>query len=189
MADNQSEDISVLEENAKKFDPSLLDKDPSELTSEQVKVIQQNSKNVFGMSRHYKGKLDEAKPKPPTPGQAEPSKLNEPTPPADDFAETKATVERLNTAEEKRQFGHSNNLSPEETDEVFAYAKGAGIKPSEALSKPFVKSALENIRQNARASGATPGSSNRSPKVEGKTFQEMNDGERRKNFNAVVKGL
>jgi len=93
---------------------------------------------------------------------------------------------RLETSEEKRQFGHAHGLSPEETDHVFAYATGMNVKPQEALDKPFIKSGLSAIRAQQRADQATPGPSARSPRVEGKTFSEMTADERRKNFTTVV---
>jgi hypothetical protein len=98
-------------------------------------------------------------------------------------------VATLKQSEEKRLFGYEHKLSPEETDRVFAYANGVGKKPAEVLPDPFVKNALDGMRSAARREGATPGSSSRSPVVDGKNFNEMNTDDKRKNFGAVVAAL
>lgn len=102
--------------------------------------------------------------------------------------ENKATAERLarlEQTEEKRTFGYQNNLSPEEADQVFAYAKGMGISPKDALEKPFVKSGIETIRTQRKAESAIPGSSFRSPKIEGRSFAELKPEDRKKSFAEV----
>ena len=109
------------------------------------------------------------------------------TPPAKEAdEEIRSKVEKLSVAEEKRTFGYHNGLSPEETDEVFAYASGAGIKPTEAKDKPFVKAAIDSIRAQRRAEGAVPDPSSDSIRVDGKSFAEMNDTERKQNMSKVL---
>lgn len=106
--------------------------------------------------------------------------------PTEDLNEIKGKIGKLEQSEEKRSFGHQNNLSPEETDEVFAYANGMGLSAKDALQKPFVKSAIEATRAQKRMESNLPGSSNRAPKVDGKSWTDMDDNERRKNFGAVA---
>lgn len=96
-------------------------------------------------------------------------------------------VAGLKLSEEKRQFGHANSLSPEETDTAFALAAGLGKKPNDVLDLPFFKSGLESTRRTARNAGATPGPSGRAPViVEGKAWKDMSPEERSKNFGGVV---
>lgn len=111
----------------------------------------------------------------PTPTQPEPI-----APAADE------RIKRLEMAEDKRQFGHAHGLSPEETDHVFAFAQGTGIKPKDALESAFIKNGLEAMRRQAKVDAATLGPSSRSPIVEGKTVKEMTSEERKKNFGKIV---
>jgi len=103
--------------------------------------------------------------------------------------ETDSRIKRLEMAEEKSQFGHAKGLAPEETDHVFGFAQGMGIKPSEALDHPFVKNGLDAMRAAARAGSATPGPSSRSPIVEGKSWNDLNTEEKRKHFPDMVKSI
>jgi hypothetical protein len=96
--------------------------------------------------------------------------------------EVVARISKLETVEQKRQFGYANGLSPEETDKAFAYAKGLEIKPEDALKDEFFKNALDSHRSSERQSGNTPRPSSRLPRVEGKTFEEMKPDEKRKNW-------
>jgi hypothetical protein len=96
-------------------------------------------------------------------------------------------VAELKLEREKRQFGHHHGLSPEETDYAFELAHG---KPTEeTLKSDFFQGGLERLRAKSRTDSATPGSSNRSPKVEGKTFRESSNDEREKGFGNFVAGL
>lgn len=73
--------------------------------------------------------------------------------------DVKATVQQLKLAEDKRQFGYENGLSPQEVDAIFK------INPNpskETLEDPFVKGGLERIRSQNRTEANTPRSSSRS---------------------------
>lgn len=94
-------------------------------------------------------------------------------------------VKELKLAERKRQFGYRHNLSPEETDKLFRFTPADG-DPEETLKDPFFETALSESRKAARAADATPSSSNRSVKVEGKTFAQMTPEERKANWDKFV---
>lgn len=106
------------------------------------------------------------------------------TPPGD--SELKKQVEHLTLAEEKRQFGHANQLSPEETDRAFDFARGRGVQPKDILSDPFFKGGLESFRATTRTQRGIPSPSHRAPTVEGKAFKDMTPDERSKNFPKVA---
>lgn len=94
-------------------------------------------------------------------------------------------IQELKVAEQKRQFGYKHSLSPEETDRLFKFA-GNG-DPAEALNDPFFQAGLKEFRRSQRIAEATPSSSNRSSKIDGKTFAEMTEEERQKNWTKVIK--
>lgn len=173
-----------------KFDVSLLEKlqtDPTSVTPEEAKLISENSKALFAQKNHWKEKATD-----PETGKSFKDLLSEKKDepikpqPTEGLNEIKEDVGKLKQSEEKRSFGHSKNLSPEETDEVFAYATGMGISAKDALEKPFVKAAIEATRTQKRAESNIPGASNRAPRVDGKTWNDMDDKEKRKNFGEVV---
>lgn len=99
----------------------------------------------------------------------------------EELQEIRETVNKLSLAEQKRQFQYENNLSPEQTDKVFAITS----KPTkETLEDPFVKAGLEAIRQQQRVSEATPSPSGRSSTHNGKTFKDMTPDERQAAMDA-----
>jgi len=182
------------------FDESKLPKfsevDASNATPEQVAELVKAGQTLLGLTKHYRGKavdptsgrpyaelLEEAKkttPSTPTPPA---------TPPGAQDDDLKPRLAKLETAEEKRQFGHANGLNPEETDNLFGFAAGMNLKPAEAMTHPFFKSGLAALRQERNVGDATPGPSGRAPTVEGKSFGEMSNEERKKNFPAIVKAV
>lgn len=102
----------------------------------------------------------------------------------EELQEIRETVNKLSLAEQKRQFQYENNLSPEQTDKVFAITS----KPTkETLEDPFVKAGLEAIRQQQRVSEATPSPSGRSATHNGKTFKDMTPDERQAAMDARFK--
>jgi len=111
---------------------------------------------------------------------------------ADASDELRSNVSTLMQAEDKRGFGYANGLSPEETDEVFAYATGKGISPADAKESPIMKAALESMREQRRADEATPGASRRAPLFNGKTFSDVvtdektSDADKQKAFETLV---
>jgi len=194
MAENQdsfADDPKVGDEELKGVN-LFQDVDPATATPEQVAAIVKTGKTLLVQKKQWRERaIDPATGKPfkelLADAQAKPDiKPNPPNPAEPTTPETEGRLKRLELSEDKRQFGHAKELTPEETDHVFAFAQGTGLKPSEALEHPFVKSGLESLRRARKADGATPGPSSRSPVVEGKTFSEMNTDEKRKNFEKVV---
>jgi hypothetical protein len=166
--------------------PKFSDIDPNSATPEQVDTLVKANQKLFGLTKHYsdKAKKLSEKPKETTPAPTNPTPPASPTPAGDD--DLRKDVQSLKLVEEKRQFGHANSLTPEETDHLFAFATGMGLKPADAMNHPFFKSGLTALRQEAKTGEATPGPSRRAPIVEGKTWDEMTREERQKNFGKVV---
>lgn len=101
----------------------------------------------------------------------------------EDLQEVTKTVRELKLLETKRQFGYEHNLSPQEVDAIYK------INPNpskETLEDPFVKGGLAAIRAKKSVENAIPGSSKRSPSVNGKSFAEMTKEERAKNWTTVI---
>lgn len=168
---------------------TLPEVDPTAATPEQVEQLVTVAKTALGQKAHWRAKAIDPETGKPFKELLEATKSTLPTKPptpAELTPEADARLKRLEMSEEKRQFQFANNLTPEEADNVFAVASGMGIKPSEALTHPFVKSGLEALRQTNKARSATLSPSSRSPVVEGKSFKDMDAKERAKNFSQVV---
>lgn len=167
--------------------PKFADIDPANATLEQVDGLVKANQKLLGLTKHYSEKAKKLSEKPretaPAPTTTPPAP---PAPAADD--DLGKRLGKLETSEQKRQFGHANSLTPEETDNLFAFASGMGLKPADAMVHPFFKNGLAALRQEAKVNSATPGPSRRAPIVEGKTFGEMTDAERKKNFSQIVAG-
>lgn len=102
----------------------------------------------------------------------------------DDDFDPKEAISRLELAERKRQFAYENQLSPDETDRLFKI----NPNPSKAdLDDPFVKAGIEGLRAKKRIENGTPSPSSNSPKINGKTFEEMDDADRAKNYEAMMR--
>lgn len=79
------------------------------------------------------------------------------------------------------------NLDAEDVDEVIAYAKGKGISYEEALNSAVIKAHLKVKQTREKIANATPHSSSKSTVVNGKTWDEMSEDERRKNYTTLLK--
>lgn len=173
-----NEDVSV---------PTIAD--PTKATPDEVAALLKSAKTLSAQKGHWRKKAVE-----PTSGKtyaelytdAQKKITPEPKPSTGDIAEVKTTVDRLAKSEEKRTFGYQHQLDPEETDKLFAYAAGAGMKPADALKDEFFKNALTAHRTAKRNSNATLGPSNRRPTVEGKDFDTLPKADKRKNFGAFL---
>jgi hypothetical protein len=73
------------------------------------------------------------------------------------------TVQSLELAERKRQFGYENNLSPAETDYLFKINQSP---TKDLLEDPFVKGGIDAIRKQKRVEDNTPSSTSRTPRFE-----------------------
>lgn len=91
----------------------------------------------------------------------------------------KQTVQSLQLAETKRQFGYQNGLSPEETDHIF---KINSNPTKEILEDPFVKGGLQAIRAKKRLEDNTPSSSSRSPRFELPKKEDLTPDDKQKAF-------
>lgn len=98
-------------------------------------------------------------------------------------------VQSLKDDRQLRVFQHANGLTPEQADEVFAYARGMKIEPKDAMEKPFMKKVLEQMKSETEVANATLSPSRRSPvQIGGKTFKDMSVEERRKSFSQIARG-
>lgn len=93
------------------------------------------------------------------------------------------TVQSLQLAETKRQFGYQNGLSPEETDHIF---KINSNPTKEILEDPFVKGGLQAIRAKKRVEDNTPSSSSRSPRFELPKKEDLNADDKQKAFEEFM---
>lgn len=91
----------------------------------------------------------------------------------------KQTVQSLQLAETKRQFGYQHGLSPEETDHIF---KINSNPTKEILEDPFVKGGLQAIRAKKRVEDNTPSSTSRSPRFELPKKEDLNADDKQKAF-------
>lgn len=94
------------------------------------------------------------------------------------------TVKELQLAEQKRQFGYANNLSPEETDAVF---KLSANPTKEVLEDPFVKGGLAALRAKKRVSENIPSSSSRSGSFKLPSKEEATPESKQKAYEEFVK--
>jgi len=93
-------------------------------------------------------------------------------------------VSYLKEEAQKRIFQHANKLTPEQVNEVFAYAKGSGLEPKDALEKAFMKKVLTQMKTDDDNAKASLPPSRRSPiQTGGKSFKDMTVEERRKTFS------
>lgn len=103
----------------------------------------------------------------------------------EDVQDVKATVAQLQLAEQKRQYGYDNGLSPEETDKVFQLT---GNKPNkEVLEDSFVKGGLEALRNKKRLADNTPSASHGSATfAAGKNPETMTATEKQEEFEKLM---
>lgn len=128
------------------------------------------------IAKRYKKKVVE-KPEP----VAEPKKQLKETKEKDpDVADR---ISRLEQSEKKREFGYMNGLSPEETDLVFRFNPNP---TKEDLDNPFVKGGLGAIRASQKQKSNTPSSGSSAPTFKGKSFNELSEEEKEKNFEAFM---
>jgi len=96
----------------------------------------------------------------------------------------RSVVEKLALADDKRNFQHANNLTPEETDYVFRFS--GKDDPKKALENAFVKAGIEALRSQRAAENATPNSSARSTSIGGKNWEDMDKNEQSQNFDKIA---
>lgn len=148
-----------------------------------VEKLTKGFKTAIAQKQYWRGKATTKAPVPPVDSTTKPPVQN------DEITRLAGDVATLTQIEAKRQFGHAHSYSPEIVDAIFGYANGVGKKPDDVLGDAFIKQAITGMQSQTRRDGNTPGPSNRSPKVEGKTFGEMDNEERKKHFGSVVGNL
>ncbi len=190
MTNDNGDENLTLDDKQPGF--KVEDIDPDTATAEQIEQLKKTAQTALAQKAHWKDKaIDPETGKPYKEILSEkkdtPQSPDNPAPPAaESQKELESRLKNLEVVEEKRKFGFANSYSPEETDQIFAYAQGLGIKPEDAKETPFMKAGIEAFRAANRTSSATPRPSSRSTVVEGKTFAEMKPDEKRKNFDKVV---
>ena len=98
--------------------------------------------------------------------------------------ELQKDVTYLKEESQKRVFQHANKLTPDQVNEVFAYAKGSGIEPKDALEKTFMKNVLKQMVTDEENANASLPPSRRAPiQVGGKSFKDMTPEQRKKAFS------
>lgn len=151
--ENQDADKDLDLDLESEENKNLSEEDKVKKLTDTNKKLFERAKKAEGFEKQADGTWVKKQPKP------DPKPL--PTKKVEHDDELKNTVAGLALAEEKRQFGYQNGLSPEETDAVFKI----NPKPTkETLEDPFVKGGLEAIRAKKRVDSNTPGSNSRSPK-------------------------
>lgn len=193
MGENDNNDAGILtdEQADQALDiPKVELKEGEETVSvpaATIKQLQQTAATALAQKKHWRGKAIDPATGTPYKDIAATRKQDNGNTTTSEPSALEKDVAGLKLSEEKRQFGHANSLSPEETDTAFSLAQGMGKKPSDVLDLPFFKAGLESTRRTARNAGATPGPSGRAPVVvEGKAFKDMTPEERQKNFSGVV---
>ena len=185
-----SDDItpqSGAETGTQEFDTSglpdfgKLAENAENATVEEVIAAAKAAQTLLGKAKHFYEKANR------------PPKVETPTPQTPARAEVdddiRKDIEGLKLSEQKRQFGYRYQYDPEETDQLFAFAKGMGITPEKAMEHPFFKGGLEASREQRRASGAIPGPSSRSPVIEGKPVNKLSGQEIGKDYAKVAEAV
>lgn len=167
--DGTSPAEEVAEENLEiNLDEEMIEDEPTENVEElkaQLAKKDQAMKQILA-----RAKAAEAKTK----------NINKPEPKKGrDKDDIRETVEQLRLAEQKRQFGYANKLSPEETDYLF---KLSPTPSSELLNDPFIKGGLEAIRKSKRVEDNTPALGSRSPRFELPKKENMTPADKQKAF-------
>jgi len=180
------EDVTKTPDQEDEEIQELIDteEDVEESSAEELKAKLAKSKELLKEAiktkKNWRSKAEELQSKLP-----KTDSLPTTTPTEKPADEVVVRLSKLELEAEKRQFGYAHGLSPEETDKAFAFAKGSDMKPDEVLKDEFFKKGLDALRAQNGQAGNTPHTSRRLPKVEGKTFNEMSDAERRKNWAKV----
>lgn len=148
------------------IDAILKDEPKSEIPDEVQKQLERKDAIIRQLTA--RAKKAEAKP--------EPRQIIKEDKGNDDI---KQTVQSLKLAEDKRQFGYQNGLSPEETDYLFRFNPNP---TKELLDDPFIKGGLQTIRAKKRVEDNTPSTSSRSPRFELPKKEDLTPDDKQKAF-------
>lgn len=174
--DEQNE-FENSQESHEELDLDLEDDqgDTLETAQDDVEAIKKRNADLEAKNKQLYARLKKQAP-------AEKPKLK-----TEELGETGTRLSKLELLESKRQFAWENNLSPEETDKVFAIT---GNKPTkDVLKDPFIQAGLEGVRALKRVAEATPSPSGRAKSYNGKSFDELSNDEQKQNYSDHVASL
>ena len=173
IMDNELEtQDSQLDEET--LDLELEPEETSEEAQIDVEALKQRAAELEAKNKQLYARLKKQVP-------AEKPKLK-----SEELGETGTRLSKLELLETKRQFAWENNLSPEETDKVFSLTRNP---TKETLKDPFIQAGLEGLRALKRVAEATPSTSGRAKKYEGKSFDELSIDEQKQNYSDHVASL
>lgn len=151
--------------------------DTEQMADESVEAYKKRLADVEAKNKQLYARLKKRDEKP----------AEKPKPKSEDLGDAGTRLSRLELLEAKRQFAWENNLSPEETDKVFAITNNNPTK--DVLNDPFVKHGLEGVRASKRVADATPSSSKAGRTFKGKSFAELSPEDQKKNYAEYVRSL
>jgi hypothetical protein len=176
MSEHDTQDQEVVEELTDEQIDELLNEEPETSDVDDTEAVIQKKdaiiRQVLARAKRAEAKLTENKP---------PAQNKKPEKKDDDIRQT---VEQLALAEQKRQFGYENNLSPDETDYIF---KVNPNPTSELLNDPFIKGGLDAVRSKKRDVQNTPSLNSRSPRFELPKKKDMNSDDKQIAFEEFMK--
>lgn len=150
-------------------DESATEPDTVPVDGDQPQPLTDREKELLAKARHWreKAKRAEASARPvANPQQIDPSQF--------------ATKDELVDVQLDRQ-----GFDPDTAALIKTYAKGAGKSPLAVLEDDAIKDIIEQRKKKASLANATPPASDRSLTADGKQWGEMDETERRKNFDSV----
>ena len=163
--DADSDDDSDSDEDSDEDDSDDEDKKP--VTRGELKKILKSNQNRSNAKRRVDSKKGRDT-RPPSKTEARLSKIEQ-------------SQSRAELLERKRQFGYDNGLSPKEVDVVFRLTR----RPTKKfLAIPYVKGAIDAIREQSNVRSNTPRSSGGTFKTSGgKDWKDLKPDERQANFS------
>lgn len=180
---NETAAAAQAAQELEKDAPALPELPDEGATPEQIKAYKSAVASLPPRLAHWRGKHDKIAQDPRLKQEINPAAPTSAAAPDKNLVNDVAT---LKLSEEKRTFAYKHGLAPDETDRLYAYALGTGMKPDDALKDPFFKTALDAHRSATRTDRAIPGPSGRRPVVEGKNWNDLKSEDRRKNFGAFL---
>ncbi len=168
----ETQDSQLDEET---LDLELEPEEAPEVAQDDAEALRQRLADVEAKNKQLYARLKKQVP-------AEKPKLKS----EEDIGETGTRLSKLELLETKRQFAWENNLSPDETDKVFSLTRNP---TKETLKDPFIQAGLEGLRALKRVSEATPSTSGRAKKYQGKSFEDLSDDEQKQNYSDHVASL
>lgn len=165
------EDVEEDEDEEEESDEN----DNKPLTAKDLKDFRESFKN--DMKKEIDGRFKNSRndrPKPYQPNRKDTGK--------DDKPEIESRLDVIERNDRIKDFAADNGLTIKEAKYVFTLIPNATKK---TLRDPFIQGGLEKLRQNNSISENIPaGSSARTFKVAGKSWEELSSAEKKENFSA-----